>query len=403
MRFTILIIVCFFSFFCLGDGVPSKLRVDIGRGRLSLQLEGLDIPEEDIQKMEAELLVDESLASLVMGSHLITIDINKKDLGKDYKKNLKAFIKRLVQKPLTSSTSLSKALKPQISTYSDKSRKERSRVVIGSNFVVKDKDFYDQVVIMGGQVDVYGTVGELIVLGGKAHIYDSGVIKDEVVVMGGPLQIDPGAQVMGDSVNMNIPPFSMIPWGLIFNLNKFMDINNNVDSLVGVGVTIFEILIVILILWLCLFFFPSFHRGTQELILKSPGRGFLFSLVYGVLFGPVILCLCISIIGMVLLPLIFSLSIIFIPLGLGQSALWLGSRLNTKLSLVSPKREILLAIAGLVLLELVTFIPYIGIVVKLCFYMVGFGAVIETFYRMMFKGSGATGEQKTTSQAHVIV
>ena len=357
--------IFFFSFSLWAE----EVRIDIGRGRLTLK--GLS-GEKDLRRIEIELLIDEDLASVVMGNHLITIQIDGGELEELDGGDLKERIKAIIQEQLKSSTSF-----PQ-----DQEGKDRHRVIMDSqHFVVEYKEFYDEIVVIGGQVDVYGTVGTLVLISGRVHIHESGVVEKDLVVIGGHLQKTPGATVSGSSVGTS--PFLVDSWNSVIDdaFNNYLDLK----SWAGFGFFIFEMLVVIFTLWLCMYLFPPLHHGVKELILQSPERGLVFGLLYVVLLGPVTIGLFLSLIGMTLLPLIFSLSLVFVFLGYGEAALWLGSQLNKQFSLVSPKQEILLAIVGLIFVEIIVLIPYVGIFVKWGFYMMGFGFVLGAFYRVVLK------------------
>lgn len=387
------IITIFIVFFLLGHSLWAEaLRIEVGGGRLSLHIESGD--RKEIEKIERELLIDEDLASIVMGNHALSISIDTKDLeGEDLKEGIKVL---LTEKRVSAhfkealKALIQEKLEPQVSTRNRKIRKDwgdqedredregRQHVVLGSqHLTVEESEFFEEVVVIGGgRVDIYGEVDHLVVIGGNVHIHKGGVVED-LVTIGGYVQKAPGSKVNGDFIN--IGPFT--------HLNEFSDsmkvFGTLMDLMEGRArliFIIFEMLVIILMLWLCIYLYPSLHRRTQELITQSPGWDLLYSLLYILLLGPMVILLLVSVIGIPLLPLIFSLSFVFVFLGCGESALWLGNQLNKKFALLSPRWEILLAISGLALVELMTFIPYVGFLIKFFFYVVGFGAILKALY-----------------------
>ena len=370
VELTIAFFVIFFFSLSLWSEVSGG-RVDVGRGRL--RVEGIHLPKDVLNKIEMELLIDEDIAAIVMGSDSLTINIDEESLKKSG--DLQGYIKSLIQK----------RIKSQLVQIRENSEGQtRRHVVMGpQHFVVKDREFYDEVVVMGGKVDVYGTVGTLVVIAGEVRIHGSGVIKEELVTIGGDVEIDPGAEMKNSSVSVDWDFASSLvkSWGSVTDLYNKTDVSMWMEMWLFISELIFNIVI----LWLCMWLFPHFHRRTQELTVEKPGQSFVLSLLFIVLWVPAVFMLLLSMVGIVLLPLFFSLGFVFLFLGSGEAALWLGSWLNKKLSLVSPKHEILLAIIGIMILNLVMWVPYVGFFVKWGVCTMGFGAVLGAFYQVFLK------------------
>lgn len=73
------------------------------------------------------------------------------------------------------------------------------RVVTGSSLVVKRDETVGDLTVMGGSVEVYGTVaGDVAVFGGSLQVHDGGHIYGDVATLGGSVEIENGAQVDGD-------------------------------------------------------------------------------------------------------------------------------------------------------------------------------------------------------------
>jgi hypothetical protein len=55
------------------------------------------------------------------------------------------------------------------------------------------------VAVFGGALDVYGTVtGDLVVMGGSAHVHDGARIEGSATILGGKMDVDDGAEVVHD-------------------------------------------------------------------------------------------------------------------------------------------------------------------------------------------------------------
>jgi hypothetical protein len=124
-------------------------------------------------------------------------------------------------------------------------RRGRGDVRFGSTVSVPAGDRHEQdIVVMGGAVDVAGSQkgdvvlfgggakisgdvdGDVVVMGGSLHLASSAKVDGDVVVMGGALQKEDGASITGETVEMGtpgmaagvLPAFSAIPWDWNFGI-----------------------------------------------------------------------------------------------------------------------------------------------------------------------------------------
>jgi hypothetical protein len=75
----------------------------------------------------------------------------------------------------------------------------KDRGATGSNLKIDKAEVAHDVAVMGGNVDVYGTVtGDVSVTGGNLHVHEGGWILGDAVVIGGVLTVDDDGQVDGD-------------------------------------------------------------------------------------------------------------------------------------------------------------------------------------------------------------
>jgi hypothetical protein len=73
------------------------------------------------------------------------------------------------------------------------------RTVMGGNLRIEKDEVVDDVAVLGGAIDVYGTVtGNLAVTGGTARVHEGAVIEGDATAIGGLLVIEKGAEVQGD-------------------------------------------------------------------------------------------------------------------------------------------------------------------------------------------------------------
>lgn len=76
---------------------------------------------------------------------------------------------------------------------------DRDRTVTGGSLRVEKGEVVHDVTVLGGTLDVLGTVtGDLTVLGGSARIHEGALVRGDATLMMGSLDIDSGATVGGD-------------------------------------------------------------------------------------------------------------------------------------------------------------------------------------------------------------
>ena len=182
-----LLALLFFSVSGLAETTSMKLSIDIGEGIVKLyHLDGLGLSQDEIKEIEDELLKDRTLLSLTMNNQMITIDMHGKQLKKKNAKEIKDSIRSFIQKKSAISS------KSKVPSHLHKSAPD---YVSTGSFVVKEGEAYSDVVILGGNVDIYGKVKNLVVLGGNIHIHKGGLIRRDLAVLGGNVQIDENAGV----------------------------------------------------------------------------------------------------------------------------------------------------------------------------------------------------------------
>ncbi len=81
----------------------------------------------------------------------------------------------------------------------EKSERGRDREVFGANLRIDKGEVVDDVSVVGGNVDVYGTItGDLMVTGGNARIHEGARVMGDATTMGGSITIDDRARIDGD-------------------------------------------------------------------------------------------------------------------------------------------------------------------------------------------------------------
>ncbi len=88
---------------------------------------------------------------------------------------------------------------PETKGESEPEAKEPDRVITGGSVRVEKGEVVHDVVVFGGNADVFGeATGDVTVVGGAAHIYPGARVRGDATTVGGALTVDDGARVDGD-------------------------------------------------------------------------------------------------------------------------------------------------------------------------------------------------------------
>ncbi|HET9886012.1 MAG TPA: hypothetical protein VFR10_00770 [bacterium] len=203
------------------------------------------------------------------------------------------------------------------------------RVEIGSGVEIgEDEVITGDVVAVGGDVDVHGKImGDAVAVGGEVHVYPDAVVRGDAVSVGGKTRVDEGAQVNGERVSVDIGlPLGALHLGQSRHVAGFEHSRGwgVFANLVWIGAT----------LLLALLFF-AVAGGRIDVISRrveaQPGQSFLIGLL-GAFATPIatvitVVLLAITIIGILLIPVLFLLEILMFTGGFVAVALAVGRRI----------------------------------------------------------------------------
>ena len=259
----------------------------------------------------------------------------------------------------------------------------REIVRFGRDIVVDRGETIENAVSIGGDITVYGEVEKDVVsIGGSVYLGPDAYIRGDVVSIGGEIEKEFGANIRGDIVEMNIPgisslinPFKNFWWGWYWPFR--------IISL------IFFIALTILIVAL----FPRYVENLSTIIEQNTAQSILWGFVGLVLIVPLAIILCISIIGIVLVPVELLFVFCAFLIGYITMARILGRKIS--ISLNRPDLPILLEVSmGIVVLWIIGLIPFLGGIIRLIISIIGFGAVIA----LLIQKRKTTDENKKTGQ-----
>ena len=232
-----------------------------------------------------------------------------------------------------------------------------SIVKFGEDTIIEEDEIVDgDLVSFGGNVTVRGTVtGDVAVIGGDLYLKSTGTIKGDVTTLGGKLHQEPGAEIRGQRVGV-------LP--LHFRTKLPLLITHPFRSFVSFGIPLVLFIILSLSLaFLVVFFAPRNVERVRETIESAPLKSVLLGFGAAILFMPLFVLLCITIIGipvaLIIQPIAYSVASI---MGFAGVSLFVGAKLDqrTGLTLPSPLAKILVGALAIELAFILAWIFTLG-------------------------------------------
>lgn len=245
---------------------------------------------------------------------------------------------------------------------------------IGGDVTVERDQIVDSVIGIGGQVTIDGLVERKVVaVGGSIVLGNDAVVRGDVVCVGGVIVKGAGAQVFGDISEINSANISMAfssalrgeleGWSLILNI---------------ISLCFFAVIFIIALLLTILLPRPliAVAREIQNFKVKSFFWGFVVTL----LIVPFFMLLVISIIGITLIPIVFTILLVFFIIGYIAAGNLTGNYILMKVFHKQTESPVGTTILGLILLWVIGWIPYVGLLVKFLALTFGLGGVFLAIF-----------------------
>lgn len=253
------------------------------------------------------------------------------------------------------------------------------RVVVGSHLEVGEQESFEEVIVIGGTADVHGQISELKVIGGKVTLHPTSVIQQELVLIGATVQLEPGARIEGDFTEV-ATPLNEASWDLLMDKLRQSEWGSWWSSAWGTfSKIILKIVALMLVAIVGYILAPIYLDKIMHFLVQSGGKSLVWGILSALVVVPLTVLLLISLIGIPLLPLQFSLLFLFFLFGQIQVAHWMSQKLLQNWSPagkgIYPK-----ILLGLILLEALSFVPLLGVTIKWLLLLMGFGAASKAFY-----------------------
>lgn len=246
-------------------------------------------------------------------------------------------------------------------------------LVIGADQVVlEEHDAYRTVLVVWGNVEVYGVAEELVLLSGKIRFHPGSRVTKSLVVVGGEFNVQAGADVADSRVVFQTPgPL----WSLLRSAGNLW--REYYEGAIR-WITAVSLCLVTWLLGLIVFAaFPGLQKATEGRFGKEWGKN-LVAGILGATLAPILFALLIlSVIGIVALPfyVLFLLAAGF--LAYAAAGLWAGHRI------LPPKKEtrinplgFLLGLAALQFLWAVNWVW--ATIPAFLLWLIGWGSVVRS-------------------------
>lgn len=242
-------------------------------------------------------------------------------------------------------------------------------IKIGDDITVEKGEQADHVVSVGGQVTVYGLVEKNVVaLGGSVVLTSDAVVRGNVVSVGGVVSRGGGAEVFGDITEINLSALSSSLASVMRGETEGWSLLLNIISLC------FFAIILIIALFMTLLI-PRSMALVACAIETGKLKSFLWGCLVTLLIVPFFMLLAISIIGIFLIPVAFTVLLLAAIIGFIAVGSLLGHFVISKIFHGYKKSLVKETLVGLSLLWLIGWIPYLGMVVKTIAITTGLGGV----------------------------
>ena len=267
-------------------------------------------------------------------------------------------------------------------------------IVVGTGITIhKDTEFKRDVTFAGESINIDGTIGRDVNIAGKT-ITITGIIGGNATIKSESLTIQESSAING-SLNYTGPKeadirnINSIKGDIVYT--KKTDIQKTyIESINGSMLSFLSLFMIGLIL---IYIMPGFVEKTENTIRTRTLTSMLFGLT-GLIIIPIATFLIIfTFIGIPLSLILFALYII----GLYISTIFVGIALGQKILNRTDKKKragILSLLVGLITLELIFIMPYVGGLAKVISLVLGFGALMIADFELLKNISKKTNKKR---------
>lgn len=231
------------------------------------------------------------------------------------------------------------------------------------------------VVVVGGDAKIDGTVkGDLVVVLGSATLGPKAEVKGETVVVGGVLKADPGAKTHGTRTEVSLESALPTLRGLADWMKGGLLLARPLPPQVAWVWIVAGIFFLINLLMATLFPHPA--QVCLDTLEKQPVGSFFTGVLVFVLFGPLVVLLAISVVGILIIPFLFCALIAAALFGKLVVYRYTGHQLGGQFGLAAIQLPLVALVVGTGIFYLLYMVPILGFVVWGVATLLGMGAVL---------------------------
>lgn len=250
---------------------------------------------------------------------------------------------------------------------------DRTVVRVGRDITVEAGERADDVVAIGGDVRIYGTVrGDAVAVGGSIYLEEDAEVHGDAVAVGGEIYEEEGSYVRGDIVEVDAFHWGGLWNGFHFGRPHFWGWPWGFRVMGFIGCLALGLILALLL--------PKQLETVSGRIRETPLAVLAYGFIGVLLIVPVLIVLAISIVGILLIPLELAAVVFFGLFGYYAVAWVIGDKLSQSLGKETPV-VLFSLILGLILLGIVDIIPFFGDLVGLVAVVMGFGAVLMAIHK----------------------
>lgn len=347
----------------------AEVILSLGKGRVKIQIYGLEISADLKEALERELEQDRQLSDRVISSAVTEVKLQG-DVLESIKDKLKSGEPEQSIEEITNLVHLQlNGGSPVVPGAGEDAGQENRRVVVGGKFELAQGESLEELVILGGQAEIRGKVARLTVKGGQVRIHSSAEITEELDNLGGDLQIHPRAKVHRDPSQV-FSPFHR-SFDLFLNSANEFNLFDLVGSSVFLwGFRLFRIFFLLCVGLLVVRLAPDLFLEVQRNIREDSFGAGLAGFLYLVAYLPVALFLVVTVFGISLLPVQFLLTGYLSVMGCVAAM----QVIVNKLEFFRERHELIIVSLGILIFEIFGWIPYIGALAHVGITVLGIGA-----------------------------
>lgn len=246
-----------------------------------------------------------------------------------------------------------------------------SIVKISSDVTIEEDTKVRNVIVVGGQITVNGTVEKHVVaVGGSAVLTGTAVVGGDVFVLGGIIALGKGADVRGTLTEINSSNISEAISSLLSdNWEGWSWLFAIFSAVIFLATLVVAMIIVVLI--------PKPILTISEGISLHTYRATIAGFIGLIMITPVALLLTLSVVGIVLIPLQIFVVVCAAVFGFIAVAHILGERVLTLAKKPDPS-IVRKTFWGMLVLWIIGWIPYVGWMIKVLAIVLGMGGVMIT-------------------------